>query len=142
MPTPLMLTVALTWTDCTIISPLAVLPISLPDKNSAGRIAIVVMISVVVIRYRVTNVRTDRTPHTHILLLSLLLLLYNLTTLFVSTYFTVMGTYLDNPVTEKVSEDMEDDTLVCGVSSMQGWRVRQEVILYDIIPSTVHIYIY
>ncbi|XP_025190865.1 probable protein phosphatase CG10417 [Melanaphis sacchari] len=37
-----------------------------------------------------------------------------------------MGTYLDNPVTEKVSEDMEDDTLVCGVSSMQGWRVRQE----------------
>jgi len=39
-----------------------------------------------------------------------------------------MGTYLDNPVTDKVSEDMEDDTLVCGVSSMQGWRVRQEVI--------------
>jgi len=42
-----------------------------------------------------------------------------------------MGTYLDNPVTEKVSEDMENDTLVCGVSSMQGWRVRQEVILYN-----------
>ncbi|CAI6353390.1 unnamed protein product [Macrosiphum euphorbiae] len=37
-----------------------------------------------------------------------------------------MGTYLDNPITEKVSEDMEDDTLVCGVSSMQGWRIRQE----------------
>ncbi|CAH1733074.1 probable protein phosphatase CG10417 [Aphis gossypii] len=84
------------------------------------------MISVVVIRYRVTNVLTGRTLNTHVLLLSLLLLLYNLIISFVSTYFTVMGTYLDNPVTEKVSEDMEDDTLVCGVSSMQGWRVRQE----------------
>ncbi|XP_060858549.1 protein phosphatase ppm-1.G-like isoform X2 [Metopolophium dirhodum] len=84
------------------------------------------MISVVVIRYRVTNVCVRRTPCTHILLLSLLLLLYNIIASFITIYLTTMGTYLDNPITEKVSEDMEDDTLVCGVSSMQGWRIRQE----------------
>lgn len=49
-----------------------------------------------------------------------------------------MGTYLDNPITEKVSEDMEDDTFVCGVSSMQGWRIRQEVTLYYIIAQLIY----
>jgi len=137
-----MLNVALTWADSTIIvSPLAsgsLTHLVLLDKNSAAsqphryRMTVVVMISVVVIRYRVTNVRVRRTPCTHILLLSLLSLLYNIIASFITIYLTTMGTYLDNPITEKVSEDMEDDTLVCGVSSMQGWRIRQEVMLYII----------
>ncbi|XP_016657313.1 probable protein phosphatase CG10417 isoform X2 [Acyrthosiphon pisum] len=37
-----------------------------------------------------------------------------------------MGSYLNKPKTDKESEDMENDLLMCGVSSMQGWREKQE----------------
>lgn len=37
-----------------------------------------------------------------------------------------MGSYLSEPVTEKVSSDEANDKLNCGSSSMQGWRVTQE----------------
>lgn len=37
-----------------------------------------------------------------------------------------MGAYLSEPVTEKVSNDENNDILECGASSMQGWRVNQE----------------
>ncbi|VVC41516.1 Fibrinogen binding protein,PPM-type phosphatase domain,PPM-type phosphatase, divalent cation binding [Cinara cedri] len=37
-----------------------------------------------------------------------------------------MGNYLRKPVTVKDSHDMENSTLMCGVSSMQGWRETQE----------------
>ena len=39
-----------------------------------------------------------------------------------------MGAYLSEPVTEKVSSDEANDKLECGASSMQGWRVNQEVL--------------
>lgn len=38
-----------------------------------------------------------------------------------------MGAYLSEPVTEKVSSDEANEKLECGASSMQGWRVTQEV---------------
>ncbi|XP_060847129.1 probable protein phosphatase CG10417 isoform X2 [Rhopalosiphum padi] len=37
-----------------------------------------------------------------------------------------MGSYLNKPKTDKESEDVENDQLMCGVSSMQGWREKQE----------------
>ncbi|XP_025191459.1 probable protein phosphatase CG10417 isoform X2 [Melanaphis sacchari] len=37
-----------------------------------------------------------------------------------------MGSYLNKPKTDKESEDMENDVLMCGASSMQGWREKQE----------------
>uniref|UniRef100_A0A6P7GYY9 protein-serine/threonine phosphatase n=1 Tax=Diabrotica virgifera virgifera TaxID=50390 RepID=A0A6P7GYY9_DIAVI len=37
-----------------------------------------------------------------------------------------MGSYLSEPVTNKVSTDESNDKLSCGASSMQGWRVTQE----------------
>lgn len=40
-----------------------------------------------------------------------------------------MGSYLSKPVTEKVSSNDSSDKLSCGASSMQGWRVSQEVTL-------------
>lgn len=43
-----------------------------------------------------------------------------------------MGAYLSEPVTEKVSSDEANNKLECGASSMQGWRVNQEV-LYCLI---------
>lgn len=39
-----------------------------------------------------------------------------------------MGAYLSEPVTEKVSSDEVNDILDCAASSMQGWRVNQEVL--------------
>lgn len=39
----------------------------------------------------------------------------------------IMGSYLSEPVVEKVSSDESNDKLVYGASSMQGWRVKQEV---------------
>lgn len=39
-----------------------------------------------------------------------------------------MKTYRDLPVLDKVSEDKENDWVICGAASMQGWRMRQEVI--------------
>lgn len=39
-----------------------------------------------------------------------------------------MGSYLSEPETEKVSSNESSDKLICGVSSMQGWRLTQEVI--------------
>lgn len=41
-----------------------------------------------------------------------------------------MGAYLSEPVTEKVSSDEANEKLECGASSMQGWRVNQEVKLF------------
>ena len=38
-----------------------------------------------------------------------------------------MGAYLSEPLTEKHSEDQEDHRFLAGSSSMQGWRVSQEV---------------
>ncbi len=38
-----------------------------------------------------------------------------------------MGAYLSEPLTDKISEDCRDDKLIVGSSSMQGWRVSQEV---------------
>ncbi|XP_050310758.1 probable protein phosphatase CG10417 isoform X2 [Anthonomus grandis grandis] len=37
-----------------------------------------------------------------------------------------MGSYLSQPVTEKISTDESNDKLSYGASSMQGWRVSQE----------------
>lgn len=37
-----------------------------------------------------------------------------------------MGAYLSKPVTDKVSEDTENERMMCGASSMQGWREFQE----------------
>lgn len=38
-----------------------------------------------------------------------------------------MGAYLSEPITEKISSDEIGERLSCGASSMQGWRVSQEV---------------
>ena len=38
-----------------------------------------------------------------------------------------MGAYLSEPVLEKHSEDGQSESLGYGSSSMQGWRVSQEV---------------
>ncbi|KAB7507124.1 putative protein phosphatase [Armadillidium nasatum] len=37
-----------------------------------------------------------------------------------------MGAYLSKPVTDKVSSDEHNEILICGASSMQGWRIYQE----------------
>lgn len=39
-----------------------------------------------------------------------------------------MGAYLSAPVTDKISDDNVTETLRYGASSMQGWRVSQEVV--------------
>ena len=41
-----------------------------------------------------------------------------------------MGVYMSKPVTEKESLDLEGKLVKCGASSMQGWRVSQEVWRY------------
>lgn len=38
-----------------------------------------------------------------------------------------MGAYLSEPITKKESENGEGNGLIFGASSMQGWRVSQEV---------------
>ena len=38
-----------------------------------------------------------------------------------------MGAYLSEPITDKVSTDEVGKRVICGASSMQGWRVTQEV---------------
>lgn len=48
-----------------------------------------------------------------------------------------MGSYLSTPVTKKVSSDEVDDKLKCGASSMQGWRVSQEVCLYFTVKTSL-----
>lgn len=40
-----------------------------------------------------------------------------------------MGAYLSTPCTKKDSSDEKNDLLNCGASSMQGWRINQEVSL-------------
>lgn len=42
-----------------------------------------------------------------------------------------MGAYLSEPKTTKDSSDSESSFVKCGSSSMQGWRVSQEVSLED-----------
>lgn len=42
-----------------------------------------------------------------------------------------MGAYLSEPVTEKISSDEADGRVECGASSMQGWRVNQEVLFHS-----------
>lgn len=46
-----------------------------------------------------------------------------------------MKKYLEEANTEKTSYDLENDKMACGISSMQGWRARQEVNMsvYNII---------
>lgn len=41
-----------------------------------------------------------------------------------------MGAYLSEPVTDKISSDDDGDRLRYGASSMQGWRVSQEVNIF------------
>lgn len=43
-----------------------------------------------------------------------------------------MGAYLSTPRTEKDSSDEKNDELVCGASSMQGWRINQEVRFFSV----------
>lgn len=38
-----------------------------------------------------------------------------------------LGAYLYHPVTDKHSHDEENNKMIYGVSSMQGWRETQEV---------------
>lgn len=38
-----------------------------------------------------------------------------------------MGGYLSEPIKDKESSDFDGDRLICGASSMQGWRATQEV---------------
>lgn len=40
-----------------------------------------------------------------------------------------MGAYLSEPITEKKSTEGENEEFSFGASSMQGWRISQEVIL-------------
>lgn len=39
-----------------------------------------------------------------------------------------MGAYLSEPITEKISTEGENEEFSFASSSMQGWRVSQEVI--------------
>ena len=39
-----------------------------------------------------------------------------------------MGAYLSEPNLSKISNDCDNDHISYGASSMQGWRVTQEVI--------------
>lgn len=41
-----------------------------------------------------------------------------------------MGAYLSEPITEKLSSDERSGRLIYGASSMQGWRMSQEVSLH------------
>ena len=41
-----------------------------------------------------------------------------------------MGAYLSNPITEKIVEDGLSRNLKFGASSMQGWRISQEVFYF------------
>lgn len=58
-------------------------------------------------------------------------------------YFLEMGAYLTLPVREKESRDFDGDFLSFGASSMQGWRMTQEVSIviavfgYVLLPQTV-----
>lgn len=47
-----------------------------------------------------------------------------------SRHFKKMGAYLSEPVTEKISSDECGESLSYGASSMQGWRVSQEVSIW------------
>lgn len=38
-----------------------------------------------------------------------------------------MGAYLQKPVTEKFTEEAENEFLKVASSKMQGWRINQEV---------------
>lgn len=38
-----------------------------------------------------------------------------------------MGAYLSEPITKKVSSDEVGKNVAFGASSMQGWRISQEV---------------
>jgi len=42
-----------------------------------------------------------------------------------------MGVYLSSPITEKVSDDKKCAHFTYGHSSMQGWRMTQEVGLIE-----------
>lgn len=51
-----------------------------------------------------------------------------------------MGAYLSKPVVEKHSSDESNNILTCAASSMQGWRITQEVrkrknMFYDLLIS-------
>lgn len=42
-----------------------------------------------------------------------------------------MGAYLASPLTDKESTDELNELLSCGASQMQGWRMSQEVNLFE-----------
>lgn len=42
-----------------------------------------------------------------------------------------MGAYLSEPKTTKDSSDSDGGSVSCGASSMQGWRISQEVSCFD-----------
>jgi hypothetical protein len=50
-----------------------------------------------------------------------------------------MGAYLSEPVLEKHSSDENGEFLSFGASSMQGWRVSQEVWIFSVVsqPSAI-----
>lgn len=41
-----------------------------------------------------------------------------------------MGAYLSEPKTDKSSSEEENEYLKFGASSMQGWRINQEVFIH------------
>lgn len=41
-----------------------------------------------------------------------------------------MGAYLSDPKTDKSSSEEENEFLKFGASSMQGWRINQEVFIH------------
>ena len=63
-----------------------------------------------------------------------------------------MGAYLSEPNLEKVSEDGDSGKLSFGASSMQGWRLAQEVnprhkkpakiFVIEQCPTSVRLYLY
>ena len=52
-----------------------------------------------------------------------------------------MGGYMSTPNTEKISVDENCKNLIYGASSMQGWRISQEVTRRQIVDSN-RIYIF
>ena len=53
-----------------------------------------------------------------------------------------MGAYLSEPITNKETQLEENDELRVASSSMQGWRVSQEVSLYSFLKNYVQSFTY
>ena len=53
-----------------------------------------------------------------------------------------MGAYLSEPITNKETQLEENDELRVASSSMQGWRVSQEVSLYSFLKNYLQSFTY